>query len=177
VCKCSEPVLCNAPYYTLTINPLKPTFVFILINNPVWASKRTPFFTITKINYSTLFKEIIIRFEWESYETGKYKLSFYWLLKQVGHIFITSFERFNHHGCENRASQTKPHNNYTSRYLCPPSVILYCICICAALPSNETVDASNPLLSKPKFRHRCSNSRSSPIRSTSMLYSQTLSVL
>jgi hypothetical protein len=26
---------------------------------------------------------------WESYETHKYKMQTYWLLKQVGHIFTT----------------------------------------------------------------------------------------
>jgi hypothetical protein len=40
-------------------NPLKPALVFILFKNPVRTSKRTPHFTITKINWLTLFKEVI----------------------------------------------------------------------------------------------------------------------
>jgi hypothetical protein len=38
------------------INPLKPKLVYILFKNPVRTSKRTPHFTITKINWLTLFK-------------------------------------------------------------------------------------------------------------------------
>jgi len=39
-----------------SINPLKPKLVYILFKNPVRTSKRTPHFTITKINWLTLFK-------------------------------------------------------------------------------------------------------------------------
>jgi hypothetical protein len=38
---------------------LKPTIVFIILKNSVRTSKRTPHFTITKINWLKLFKEII----------------------------------------------------------------------------------------------------------------------
>jgi hypothetical protein len=38
---------------------LKTKLVYILYKNPVRTSKRTPHFTITKINWLTLFKEII----------------------------------------------------------------------------------------------------------------------
>jgi hypothetical protein len=38
---------------------LKPTLVFIIFKNSVRISKRTPHFTITKINWLMLFKEII----------------------------------------------------------------------------------------------------------------------
>jgi hypothetical protein len=41
------------------INPLKPKLVFVLFMNSVRTSKRTPHFTITKINFLTLFKKII----------------------------------------------------------------------------------------------------------------------
>jgi hypothetical protein len=42
-----------------SFNPLKPKLVYSLCKNPVRTSKRTPHFTITKINWLTLFKEII----------------------------------------------------------------------------------------------------------------------
>jgi hypothetical protein len=38
------------------VNRLKPKPVYILFKNPVRTSKRTPHFTITKINWLTLFK-------------------------------------------------------------------------------------------------------------------------
>jgi hypothetical protein len=38
---------------------LKTKLVYILVGSSVRASKRTPNFTITKINWLTLFKEII----------------------------------------------------------------------------------------------------------------------
>jgi hypothetical protein len=41
------------------VNPLKTTIFFIIFKNPVRTSKRTPHFTIKKINWLTLFKEII----------------------------------------------------------------------------------------------------------------------
>jgi hypothetical protein len=41
------------------INPLKTKLVYILFKNSVRNSKRTPNFTITKINWLMLFKEII----------------------------------------------------------------------------------------------------------------------
>jgi hypothetical protein len=43
-------------------NPLKTKLVYILFKNPVRTSKRTPYFTTTKINWLTLFKEIIVNF-------------------------------------------------------------------------------------------------------------------
>jgi hypothetical protein len=41
------------------IIPLQPKLVYIIFKNPVRTSKRTPHFTITEINWLTLFKEII----------------------------------------------------------------------------------------------------------------------
>jgi hypothetical protein len=41
------------------INPLKPKLVFVIFKNIVRTSKRTPHFTITKINLLMLFNEII----------------------------------------------------------------------------------------------------------------------
>jgi hypothetical protein len=38
------------------VNPLKTKLVYILFKNPVRTSKRTPHFTITKINWLMLFK-------------------------------------------------------------------------------------------------------------------------
>jgi len=46
----------------------------MLFKNSVRTSKRTPHFTITKINWLTLFKEIIAFFQWKPYETHKYTL-------------------------------------------------------------------------------------------------------
>jgi hypothetical protein len=40
-------------------NPLKTKLVYILFKNSVRTSKRTPNFTITKINWLMLFREII----------------------------------------------------------------------------------------------------------------------
>jgi hypothetical protein len=42
------------------INPLKLKLVLVTFKNSVCTSKRTPHFTITKINGLTLFKEIIV---------------------------------------------------------------------------------------------------------------------
>jgi endonuclease V-like protein UPF0215 family len=44
------------PWY---FNPLKMKLVYILFKNPVRTSKRAPNFTITKINWLMLFKEMI----------------------------------------------------------------------------------------------------------------------
>jgi hypothetical protein len=43
----------------LHVNPLKTKLIYILFRNPVRTSKRTPNFTITKINWLMLIKEII----------------------------------------------------------------------------------------------------------------------
>jgi hypothetical protein len=45
--------------YGLSVNPLKPELVQITFKNSVRTSKRTPNFTITKINRLMLFKEMI----------------------------------------------------------------------------------------------------------------------
>jgi hypothetical protein len=42
-----------------TINPLQPNLVYIIFKNSVRTAKKTQHFTITKINWLTLFKEII----------------------------------------------------------------------------------------------------------------------
>jgi hypothetical protein len=41
------------------LNPMKPKHVLMIFKNSVRTSKRTPHFTITKINWLMLFKEII----------------------------------------------------------------------------------------------------------------------
>jgi hypothetical protein len=46
------------PIYHKLFNALKPKLVQIMFMNAVRTSKRTPHFTITKINWLTLFKEI-----------------------------------------------------------------------------------------------------------------------
>jgi hypothetical protein len=43
----------------IIVNPLKPTLVVIILKDSVRTSKRTPHFTITKINWLMPFKEII----------------------------------------------------------------------------------------------------------------------
>jgi hypothetical protein len=43
----------------MKINPFKMKLIYILFKNSVRTSKRTPNFTITKINWLMLFKEII----------------------------------------------------------------------------------------------------------------------
>jgi hypothetical protein len=47
------------------INPLKPELVWTVYKNSVRTSKRTPYFTITKINWLMLFKEIIFNYPFE----------------------------------------------------------------------------------------------------------------
>jgi hypothetical protein len=44
---------------TWNLGTISATLVFIVFKNPVRTSKRTPHFTITKINWLMLFKEII----------------------------------------------------------------------------------------------------------------------
>jgi hypothetical protein len=60
----------------------------MLFKNSVRTSKRTPHFTITKINWLMLFKEII--FFLESYKAHKNKMQNYWLFKQMVHIVTTN---------------------------------------------------------------------------------------
>jgi hypothetical protein len=52
---------------TITINPLKPMPVFILFKEIVRTSKKTPHFTITKMKWLKLFKEVIA-FYYEKYK-------------------------------------------------------------------------------------------------------------
>jgi hypothetical protein len=57
----------------------------MLFKNSVRTSKRTPHFTITKINWLMLFKEIIAVYS-ENHKNNKYTIQHYWLSKQVIHI-------------------------------------------------------------------------------------------
>jgi hypothetical protein len=50
---------CLKRHENATLFPLKPKLVQVIFKNPVRTSKRTLHFTITKINWLTLFKEII----------------------------------------------------------------------------------------------------------------------
>jgi hypothetical protein len=43
----------------MELNPLRPKIDYIIFKNSVRTSKRTPYFTITKINWLMLFKKII----------------------------------------------------------------------------------------------------------------------
>jgi hypothetical protein len=61
----------------------------MLFKNSVRTSKRTPHFTITKINWLTLFKEIIAVYSENHAKKRKYKTQRHWLLKQMVHKFTT----------------------------------------------------------------------------------------
>jgi hypothetical protein len=65
-----------------------PKLVKIIFKNSVRTAKETHHFTITKINWLTLFKEIIAVYS-ENHTKHKYKLQTYWLLKQVLRIVTT----------------------------------------------------------------------------------------
>jgi hypothetical protein len=68
----------------------------MLFKNPVRTSKRTPHFTITKINWLTLFKEIILDYNEKHKQTYEHKMQCCGLLKQVGHtLFTTWLQRVN----------------------------------------------------------------------------------
>jgi hypothetical protein len=59
---CLINIFCPRRYRKRAINeakPLKPKLSAILFNNSVRTAKKTPHFTVTKINRLTLFKEII----------------------------------------------------------------------------------------------------------------------
>jgi hypothetical protein len=43
----------------IKFNILKPNFLKVIVNNFVRTAKKTPHFTVTKVNQLTLFKEII----------------------------------------------------------------------------------------------------------------------
>jgi hypothetical protein len=45
--------------HNIVTNPLKPKLIQIIYQNSFRTAKKTPHFTITKINWLTLFKEII----------------------------------------------------------------------------------------------------------------------
>jgi hypothetical protein len=68
------------------INCLKPKLIKIIFKNSVRTAKKTQHFTITKINWLTLFKEIIAVYSENYTKAHKYKMQRYWLLKQVGHV-------------------------------------------------------------------------------------------
>jgi hypothetical protein len=81
-------LLDNRNDYTIKmfLNPLKPNLFFILFKNSALSSKRTPRFTITKINWLMLFKEIIAVYT-ENHRQHKIQNSDLLIKKQVGHIF------------------------------------------------------------------------------------------
>jgi hypothetical protein len=58
----------------------------MLFKNPVLTSKRTSHFTITKINWLTLFKEIIAVYSENHTEPINIKNKSYLMLKQLVHI-------------------------------------------------------------------------------------------
>jgi hypothetical protein len=60
------------------INPLKPKLVLIIFKNSVRTAKKTQHFTITKINWLMLFKEMIIRaMMMEATRTSETSVNFY----------------------------------------------------------------------------------------------------
>jgi hypothetical protein len=69
--------------------PLKPNLVQILFKNSVRTANKTQLFTVTNINWLTLFKEVISVYTENNAKPKKYKMESYWLLKQVVHIVPT----------------------------------------------------------------------------------------
>jgi hypothetical protein len=59
--------------------------VYILFKDPVRTSKRAPHFTITSINFLTLFKEIIAVYIENHAKPINTKYSIYWVSKQMVH--------------------------------------------------------------------------------------------
>jgi hypothetical protein len=57
---------------------------WVIFKNSVRTAKETPHSTITKINWLTLFKEIITVYS-ENHK-NEYKMKSSWLLKQVEHV-------------------------------------------------------------------------------------------
>jgi hypothetical protein len=73
-------------------NPLKPKLIKNIFKNSVRTAKKTQHFTITKINWLTLFKEIIAVYsENRTKPINKTvgEKQNYWLLKQVVHILTS----------------------------------------------------------------------------------------
>jgi hypothetical protein len=58
----------------------------MLFKNSVRTSKRTLHFTITKINWLTLFREMIAVYSENHTKTHKYKMQHCWMSKQMVHI-------------------------------------------------------------------------------------------
>jgi hypothetical protein len=69
--------------FKMCFNLLKQKLVKIIFKNLVRTAKKTQLFTITKINWLTLFKKIIAVYS-ENHTKHKYKMKSYWLLKQGG---------------------------------------------------------------------------------------------
>jgi hypothetical protein len=71
------------------INPLKQKLVKIVFKNSVRTAKKTQLFTIIKINWLTLFKEIIAVYSENHIQPINTKFSVTNMLKQVVHIATT----------------------------------------------------------------------------------------
>jgi hypothetical protein len=68
-------------------NPIKPELVFAIFKYSVRASKRTPHFAITKINWLMMFEEVIAVFNENHAEPNNAKCRrSYLLLKWLVHI-------------------------------------------------------------------------------------------
>jgi hypothetical protein len=78
-------------YNKMTVSPLESKIDCTIFKSSVRTSKRTPHFTITKINWLTLFKEIIAVYTEKSYKTHKYKMQSYLLLVQVVRMITNRF--------------------------------------------------------------------------------------
>jgi hypothetical protein len=65
-------------------NPLKPKLVKIIFKNSVRTAKKTLHFTITNINWLTLFKEIIVVYSENNNEIHKYKIKELLIVKAGG---------------------------------------------------------------------------------------------
>jgi hypothetical protein len=71
------------------LNLWSPKFIHIMFKNSVRTAKKTQLFTITKINWLTLFKEIIAVYSENHTKPMNTKMQSYWLSKQVGQKVTT----------------------------------------------------------------------------------------
>jgi hypothetical protein len=79
----------SSPIDSNWIKPLKPKLVWIIFKNSVRTAKKTQHFSIARINWLTLFKEVIAVYSENHTRPINTKCRSYWLLKQAGHIITT----------------------------------------------------------------------------------------
>jgi hypothetical protein len=69
--------------------------IYIVFKTSVRTAKKTPHFTVTKINRLTAVLGDNRCLLWESYETHKCRMKSYWLLKKVGHTLNGRLQKVN----------------------------------------------------------------------------------